>query len=647
MIKKNKLENSLVVKDSYLAKEWHPTKNKELKPEEVTVGSSKKVWWQCEKGHEWEAIVKSRKKSGCPYCSGLRVIKGETDLATINPKLAKQWHPTKNIDLKSSEVKSKSGKKVWWKCEKGHEWQSTVAERSCGTGCPYCSGHRVIKGETDLATLNPELTKEWHPTKNGKLKPSKLAAKSNKKVWWRCGSGHEWETNVANRSKGNSCPYCSGKRVIKGETDLATINPELGKEWHLKKNGSLKPCDVKVKSNKKVWWQCENGHEWESLIANRSKGNGCPYCSGQRAIKGETDLATLNPELAKEWHPTKNGKLKPSELTVKSGKRVWWRCENGHEWLTNVANRSRTGCPYCSGKRAIEGETGSPYCSSKRAIKGETDLATLNPELAKEWHPTKNGKLKPSELTIKSGKRAWWRCENGHEWESSIANRSRGNGCPYCSGQRAIKGETDLATLNPELAKEWNFTKNGNLKPNDVKAMSNKKVWWKCENCHEWESNIDNRTKGNGCPYCSGHRAIKGETDLATLNPELAKEWNPTKNGKLKPSEITIKSSKKVWWECENSHEWQSTVANRSKAGCPYCSGKRAIKGETDLETLNPELAREWHHTKNGKLKPCELTEKSGKRVWWRCKNGHEWRAMVYSRSIGCGCPECRRSDCF
>jgi len=699
LIKKIKLETSLAFLNPDLAKEWHPTKNGNLKPQNVTKNSNRKVWWRCVKRHEWKAIVNSRSKgSGCPYCSGLRAIKGETDLATINPELPKEWHPTKNGNLKSSEVTAKSSKKVWWQCEKGHEWEAVISKRSGGNGCPYCSGNRVIKGETDLASTNPKLAKEWHSSKNRKWKPNEVTAKSSKKVWWKCGKDHEWEATIASRSGGSGCPYCSGLRAIKGETDLATINPKLANEWHCTKNKNLKPNEVTHKSGKKVWWQCGKGHEWEATISNRSLGRDCPYCSGHRAIKGETDLATINPKLANEWHCTKNKNLKPNEVTHKSNKKVWWRCEKNHEWEATIASRSEgKDCPYCSGLRAIKGETdlatinpklanewnctknknlkpnkvthksgkkvwwqcvkgheweatiakrsggkGCPYCSGRKPIKGETDLATINPDLAKEWHSSSNGKLKPNEVTVKSNKKVWWKCGKDHEWEATIGSRSGGSGCPFCSGLRAIKGETDLATINPKLANEWHLTKNENLKLDEVTEKSGKKVWWQCEKGHEWETTVINRSQGNGCPYCSGHRAVKGESDLATKKPELAKEWNSPRNRNLKLEDIAVKSNKKVWWQCEKGHEWEAAVNSRTAGNdCPYCSGYRAIKGETDLATINPELAKEWHPTMNGKLKPDIVTSKSGKKVWWQCEKGHEWEALVSNRSKGSGCPYC------
>ena len=195
-------------------------------------------------------------------------------------------------------------------------------------------------------------------------------------------------------------------------------------------------------------------------------------------------------------------------------------------------------------------------------------------EIAKEWHPIKNGDLKPTDVTFGSGKKVWWKCEKGHEWISSIANRVRGKGCPYCAGQKVWSGYNDLATTEPALSLQWHPTKNGALRPTDVTVGSGKKVWWKCEKGHEWQAAIYSRASGYGCPYCSGRLTIEGETDLATKYPEIAKQWHPTKNGDLKPTDVTSGSDIKVWWKCEKGHEWQALISSRKQSGCPYCSSE-------------------------------------------------------------------------
>ena len=151
------------------------------------------------------------------------VLAGVNDLATINPELARQWHPTKNGDLTPRDVLAGSRRKVWWICEHGHEWQADVSSRNHGTGCPVCAGKKVISGENDFASQYPELARQWHPTKNGSLRPDQVTPSSNKKVWWICDKGHEYQAVIASRTRRHGgCPYCQNVKVLSGFNDLAT-----------------------------------------------------------------------------------------------------------------------------------------------------------------------------------------------------------------------------------------------------------------------------------------------------------------------------------------------------------------------------------------------------------------------------------------
>ena len=108
-----------------------------------------------------------------------------------------------------------------------------------------------------------------------------------------------------------------------------------------------------------------------------------------------------------------------------------------------------------------------------------------------------------------SGQKVWWICGKGHEWEADISSRNRGNGCPVCAGKKIVEGYNDLKTKNPVLASEWNYDKNGELKPTNVTPNSHKRVWWKCQHGHEWEAIIKTRNNGNGCPECAKQKRKK------------------------------------------------------------------------------------------------------------------------------------------
>lgn len=550
-----------------LLAEWDYDKNYPIIPSQVAFGSHKNVWWCCSFGHEFESVIRDRiRGNNCPICSNHKVLPGYNDLKTKKPDVAQEWHPTKNGDLKPSDVVSGSEKIVWWLGACGHEWNSAINQRVNGSGCPYCSGKRVLPGSNDFLSNYPIIAQEWHPTKNGDLKPESFTAHSKKKVWWLGKCGHEWQVSIAHRVGGRNCPYCSNKKVLVGFNDLATTHPDLAKEWHPTKNGNLKPTDVVAGSTKKVWWKCSKGHEWEAVMHPRIKGVGCPICANRVVLTGYNDLATQYPLFANEWDYEKNKPLMPEKVASGSHVKVWWKCSYGHEWTATVSGRTskNTGCPYCAGTQVLF---------------GFNDLQSKYPEVAKEWHPTKNKPMMPTDVTAHSGKKVWWLGRCGHEWQMPISDRTsdQSSGCPYCVNKTVLSGFNDLATSHPEIAKEWHPTKNMNLKPSEVTYGSEIKVWWLGKCGHEWQQAINQRISNkSSCPYCSNSRVLVGFNDLATTHPELAKEWHPTKNGNLKPTDITYGYGKKVWWKCSNGHEWETKCNVRAcgGTGCPFCTSK-------------------------------------------------------------------------
>ena len=251
----------------------------------------------------------------------------------------------------------------------------------------------------------------------------------------------------------------------------------------------MTPHDVAANSDREVWWQCQQGHEWKRKIAYEIKNNGCPYCNGRLPTK-ETSLAGARPDLALEWHPNKNLPLSAHDVTLKSRQRVWWKCPKGHEWQMNINTR-------------VSGIGNCPYCMGKRVCK-ENSLATLSPHIAVQWHPEKNEALTPDQVTNHSSNKAWWLCEKGHEWQAVIRTRTLlGAGCPVCAGKVAAP-DYNLVTEFPAIAEEWDFFKN-KCAPKAFRPYSNKIVWWRCRRCGEgWQAKIIDRTReGRACRNCT------------------------------------------------------------------------------------------------------------------------------------------------
>ncbi len=485
-----------------------------------------------------------------------------------------EWDYEKNGSIDPRDIPDHSNKKYYWRCPKGHpSYCTSVSHRSRGNGCPVCSNHRIIKGINDFESLHPELMGEWMWEENDSenLKPDTISQGSGRIAWWKCKAcGNSWKASIVNRARKHSgCPYCANLKVKKGFNDLESVKPELAKEWDYEKNGDLTPDSVVAFYSKKVWWKCSKcGNTWQISPNQRAK-TGCPYCTNHKKIKGFNDLETKCPEVAKEWDYEKNGELLPSQFAPGSEKKVWWKCEKGHSWKSQINTRVKGG--------------GCPVCSNHKIIAGVNDLFTTNPELADEWDYKKNIKISPFEVPAGTMRKAWWICKDcGFSWNASINSRSRGSGCPECGKIKnqigrmtTIAAKNPLFEMYPELEKEWDYEKNASIDISLLAASSNKFAWWRCEKGHSFKTRISSRTLLNvGCPYCHNQKVLTGINDLQTLNPELADEWDYEKNAPLTPLDVFSHGSKSVWWKCPIcGNSWKAKINNRANGrGCPNCN---------------------------------------------------------------------------
>jgi len=458
-----------------------------------------------------------------------------------------------------------------------------------------------------LSITHPELAKEakgWDP--------ANVATNSHKKMDWLCPSGHIYSASVSSRTgKKSGCPYCSNQKTLPGFNDIATTHPEIAKEafgWD--------PTIYVAGSLRILEWKCSLGHVYSMKpTARTAQKQSCPFCGKQRLLKGFNDLATTHPDIAREadgWNP--------SEIISGGSQKVAWRCAQGHRYIKTISSRkSGTGCA---------------VCANKKILVGFNDFATTHPDIAKEAHG-----WDPKELTYGSNKKVSWKCSEGHLWITSPKSRSVENlNCTVCSRRRLSSGErirtvislvNDLATLHPEIGKMAYGWDPSTVKPGDKSVRK-----WICNEGHVSEAQIVTKVRKQTCPFCSGRKAVSGENDLLTTHSSLAREadgWDP--------SQYSKGSQKKLPWVCNKGHKWTAIVNSRAirDAGCPFCSGRNVLPGETDIQTLYPELALQavgWD--------PSKTHAGSTKKLKWRCELGHEWLATGAHRTRHqTGCPYC------
>jgi hypothetical protein len=332
-------------------------------PRNIRAGSARRYWWRCNvaEDHVWESPVNRRTiiTKGCPFCSGQRVSVTNS-LATKFPEIASQLDSDMNDGLTASDVTAFSKTRVWWRCDMAddHIWYGPINTRTGnavkwegGGSCPFCQGKRVCLSNSVFST-HPHLVEEWDWEKNS-MTPKKLVAKSNKEVHFICSqnSEHRWSTSLSHRTSGTGCPYCAGM-VADSDNNLAMAYPEIASQWVSELNAGVTPSDVTPYSNRRFWWKCdvEVDHIFDCTVYERTRiGIVCPMCYGRRVVESNC-LATTHPDLASEWHPSKNS-ISPTEVTRGSNLAVWWYCsDHGHEWKTTPNSRDLPGCPLCPKK---------------------------------------------------------------------------------------------------------------------------------------------------------------------------------------------------------------------------------------------------------------------------------------------------------
>lgn len=623
--------NDLATVNCEIVKEWDYEKNTIL-PTEVMEHSNKSVFWKCSRGHSYKAKISERTKkkaTGCPYCANQKVLSGYNDLQTMYPELAKEYCEEKNIIAKEN-IYGRSTKKVWWICSRGHSFEARISDRVRGNGCPYCAGKKVLFGYNDLQTCFPKIAEEWDFSRNSNLhcSPDTITAGSTKEVWWKCKKGHSWKRRIEVRARlKTGCPYCAGQRVIEGENDLASTFPDIVNEWDYELNGDWLPTNTMAGSGRRVHWICPKGHKYIATPnARTSNRQNCPICSREkqtsfpeqaiffylnkyfnvinRHLDGKIELDIYIPDIkmaieydgiyfhrgkaAAERELRKNVycenknidlyHVKETGEQLENDDKLFYRSvpENGiildkiiSQLIEIAANKAG---------RAIRCDVNTNRDRDKIweqyiALEKENSLQLLHPDIAAEWDSDMNGSLQPNQVSCGSHKRIHWICSRGHRYESSVNKRINGNGCPYCANKKVLVGFNDLRTCNPKIAKEWDYSKNGDEQPTNYTSGSGRMVYWICPKGHSYQASIAKRVEGRGCPYCVNKKVLKGYNDITTTNPEVLMDWNYEKNI-IAPSMLTAGSQKKVFWRCNVcGYEWESTPYLRvyKGIGCVKC----------------------------------------------------------------------------
>ena len=561
------------------------------------------------------------------------------------------------------------------------------------------------KKEKQYVSDNAQLMAEWDWAENERdmYNPHKITLGNNIiKVHWMCDRGHHWQATVyARNSLKTNCPYCSG-RYATPETSLATTNPGLAGQWDYSKNGDITPEQVKQFSHYDAWWICEKGHSWRAKVSDRSNGNGCPICMNEThsSFPEQALFYYIKQAIPSALNRHKhNNRFEADIFLPEHGIAIEYDGEYFHRENDNdskkeqyffenniVLIRLKEGAVTQLGeKRSILGVKRNPSLDDLSNafrqlfafLHSNYDLSLLEDvnverdtcfilsqflqtqkensigedlQLASEWDYDKNGDVQPSLVSRNSNRSFWWKCSRGHSWKAICNNRAQGRGCPFCAGKKVLAGDNDLATTHPHLVQKW--SEQNIIKPTEITAGSDRKVWWVCEKGHEFEASPAHIVRGRDCPYCCGKKVLIGYNDFASRYPWLLEEWDFEKNV-MEPTEITAGTTRAASWICSKcGFGWSASVLSRSRgSGCPRCgreaaqraNREKAIQEQGTLFDKHPELMVEWDWEKNTQLNPKELSAGSSEKAWWVCSIcGRSWCTQIRVRTKkGCGCQSC------
>lgn len=560
-----------------------------------------------------------------------------TPKVITNKKLMEEWDYEKNnaLGYYPENISLGSGIKVWWRCPKGHAYDASVTNRNRGRGCKYCAGKAVLKGFNDLESQYPDIAKEWHPSKNGDLKPDMITYGSGRKVWWLCSNNHSYEKVVRDRSKGAGCPICTAA--------LKTSFPEQAVFFYIKK-----VFPDAISRYKEIF---DNRMELDIFIPSRKVGieyDGAAFHDKDHIFKDN-----------RKYEICKANGISLIRIMEQSRSMIFVLYD--HKIVLPNSNRKHL-------NNAISElcyKLGHPVDVNVERDKFEIldyvyarkeSLASEYPEVAKEWDYEANYPRKPEDFAPHSNETVGWVCSKcGNKWSTMINSRtgSHGTGCPKCSPRemravqitRKIEETGSLADLYPELMEEWDYEKN-DIDPKTLLPGSKEEVYWICKKCgNRWKATVVKRAlNGHGCRLCTNQEVVTGINDLATTHPEILREWDYEKNA-VQPTEVAARSNKYYQWKCPKcGYEWAATLNNRigRNSGCPCCSGRVPHKGVNDFKTLYPEYAEDWDYDKNTDL-PEDYKPGSHHKAYWKCKKcEYEWYKTIHNRVRNPACPRCR-----
>jgi hypothetical protein len=465
-------------------------------PEETAVSSKVTiVHCRCEHGHDFSQTagnISKRKVDDlgiiyCPECDRLKIREmpyvprknwktSFYDYCTKHTDkqyLLDEWDDEKNQadGIYQKEIGYGASSKAWWICPKGHSYDKSVAKRILGEGCPVCKGSRVVVGVNDFLSQCPETAKDWDYKKNN-FRPDEITKHSNRRVHWKCHKcGHEWSTAVCSRTSDRypgNCPKCINHGMSRIEMCLYLAVKKYYPDAEYRKKIDNTEFDITIPSVK-IAIEYDGIRFHVDLKRREIPKNEVALDNGLMFFRIE-EVRDVDYDFLFE-----NNCLKMNTNINTQYKRI---CTQAL-----ICLRDRFGLPILTD---VDDDIIQQTFAEMSSINLANSLAVRFPDIAKEWHETKNGALCPEHLDAHSHINAWWTCSKcGNDFRKPVHKRTtirkhNAGGCPYCCGQRRKVGFNDLETLFPGISQFWCKEENDNInmKLEECSPTSVKYTYW-------------------------------------------------------------------------------------------------------------------------------------------------------------------------
>lgn len=506
-----------------------------------------------------------------------------------------------------------------------------------------------------LRELNPDASAMWAYDLNGEMTPDNIGGHSEQEAYFRCLNNprHVFKkkiTKMTSRRDGHNvgCIYCSpnAKQIFSGENDLLTLCEPAREMWDYELNVSLDPTKIPIKSSKKAYFKCKEGHSTYRKIADFYNSPRCPTCTNI-----SKKMVTKFPNTKLFWNKELNLEMKLDDLISSSSYNAMFSCPNCHyEWKAQISHwNTHRYCP-CCGYDGSEGsiEKNKPLIEKHPLITFRMD----NPEGAAMWDYEANGFYTPDNVLRSSNYMAHFICKQGHKFERAVYSMKDDKGhtrnCPECYKLRksGIIDNRYFFEVCPPAKEMWDFTLNKIEHPEKIKSYSQDKAHFICKKGHRFQRNISSFTRNPICHMCD----IEKKHSIAIKRPDMLAFWDFNKN-LLSPYQTVPYSKLDAFWKCKKcGYEWNQKINNRAsstKGKCPSCDIRRKANMSTQnsFRVVNPEASKLWVNEKNEGMTPDNTIGDLNKTVHLRCINNPEHIYPIKIRKIPqeapFGCPYC------